>query len=635
MFDLVHRNKRIIQVVLAIVLLPFAFFGVDSYFRDRTSGQTVAKVGDYEISEQEFQNALRERQEQLRNMAGGRIDPSVLDSAELRFSVLEMLVRQRVLIGQAVRSGMTITPDELRGYITQAPAFQEDGKFSLARYEQLLKGRGETPTMFENRVRQDLLLSRLSDAFAESSFAPRTVAEKLLRITEQQREVSRAVLSPEKFAAAIRLEEDAAKKYYDARPDEFRIPEQVRVEYVALSIDALMPKQVDAADLRKYYDEHQRQFGVPELRQASHILIAADKSAAPEARQKARARAEEISAEVKKNPASFAEAAKKYSQDPGSAAKGGDLGSFSRGSMGKELKAFEDAVFSMKEGEISSPVESEYGYHVIRVTGVTPPQMRSLEQVRGEIEKEVKKQAGARQFAELAEKFNNAVFEQPDSLKAAADLIKDAPRQSGWITRSRAEDPQLNNPKLIQAIFSEDVRVNKRNTEAIEIAPGTIVAARVIEQKPSSIQPLEQVKAAIEKKLVQSRAHQLAVQEGRQQLEQLRQNKAPQIAWSAPQLVSRADPKGLAENVLRQVFRADAKNLPSYTGIEAPDGGFVLLKVTRVVEPEKIDRAQQKSLGEGLAQVLGEEQFAAYIASLKQKAKVEINKEQFEKRSER
>ena len=630
MFDLVHRNKRIIQVVLAIVLLPFAFFGVDSYFRDRTSGQTVAKVGDYEISEQEFQQAVRERQEQLRNMAGGRVDPALLDGPELRFSVLDALIRQRVLLAHALRAGLTITPDELRGYITQAPAFQEDGKFSLARYEQLLKGRGESATTFENRVRQDLLLSRLNEAFAESSFVSRTVAERLLRISEQQREMSRALISPEKFVASTRLEDDAAKKYYESRSDEFRLPEQVRVEYAVLSIESLLPQiQVDAAEVKKYYDEHQRQYGVPESRQASHILIAADKSAGNDARQKARARAEEIYNEVRKNPGSFAELARKHSQDPGSAAKGGDLGTFSRGSM---VKAFDDAVFGMKAGEISQPVETEYGYHIIRVTGITPAQMRTIDQARPEIEKELKKQIAGRQFAELAEKFNNTVFEQADSLKPAADLIKDTPRRSGWISRNAAEDAQLNNPKLIQAIFSEDVRVNKRNTEAIEIAPGTIISARVVEHKPSAMRPFEEVKPAIEKKLVQQRASQLAAQEGRQQLGELRQNKAPQITWSAPELVSRADAKGLTEPVLRQVFKADARNLPSYTGIEAPGGGFLLIKVTRVVEPEKIDRAQQKSLGEGLAQVLGEEQFAAYVASLKQKAKVEINKEHFEKR---
>jgi peptidyl-prolyl cis-trans isomerase D len=398
---------------------------------------------------------------------------------------------------------------------------------------------------------------------------------------------------------------------------------------VTLSLEALLPQiNVDAAEAKKYYDAHQQQFGVPESRQASHILIAVDKSANSEAKQKARAQAEQVSNDAKKNPASFPELAKKYSQDPGSAAKGGELGSFSRGSM---VKAFDDAVFGMKVGEISGPVESEYGYHIIRLTGITPGQTRSFEQVRPEIETELKKQVAARQFAELGEKLNNIVFEQSDSLKPAADLLKQTPRTSGWITRAAAPDAQLNNPKLIQAIFSEDVRANKRNTEAIEVAPGTIVAARVVEHKPSAMQPFDQVKTAIDKKLVEQRANQLAAQEGRQQLELLRQGKGPALSWSTPQLVSRTDTKGMPAVLARQVFKADAKNLPSYTGVEAPGGGYMLIKVTRVVEPEKIDRTQQNSLSEGLAQVVGEEQFGAYLASLKQKQKVQINKERFEK----
>jgi peptidyl-prolyl cis-trans isomerase D len=258
--------------------------------------------------------------------------------------------------------------------------------------------------------------------------------------------------------------------------------------------------------------------------------------------------------------------------------------------------------------------------------------MKTLDQARPEIEKELKKQLAGRRFAELAESFNNTVFEQSESLKPAADLLKVAPRASGWITRNTAEDAQLNNQKLLQAVFSEDVRVNKRNTEAIEIAPGTIVAARVIEHKPSALQPFAEVKAATEKKLVQNRANQLAAQEGRQQLEALRQGKAPQLSWDAPQLVSRQDPKGMPEPVLRQVFKADTIKLPSYTGVEAPGGGFMLIKVSRVEDSPKTDRVQQQSLSEGLSQLMGEEYFAAYLSSLKQRAKIKLDKEQFEKK---
>ncbi len=358
MFNLVERNKRIIQIILAIIILPFAFFGVDSYFRDSATGATVAKVGDSEISEQEFQQALRDRQEQMRSMSGGRVDAAFLDSPEMRFSVLEGLIQQRLLIRQGLKNGITVTDDQLRAYIAQAPVFQgDDGKFSMARYEQYLQAQNQNAAMFENRVRQDLILMQMSEAYQQSSFVSRTVAERLHRITEEQREVSRAVISTDKFASQVKIDADAARKYYESQQDEFRIPEQVRVEYVALSLEALLPQiQLEQAEVKKYYEEHQREFGVAETRQASHILIAADKTAGAEAREQAKTRAEEIAAELKQNPNKFAELAKKHSQDPGSAAKGGDLGTFSRGAM---VKAFDAAVFGMKPGDVSAPVETD------------------------------------------------------------------------------------------------------------------------------------------------------------------------------------------------------------------------------------------------------------------------------------
>jgi peptidyl-prolyl cis-trans isomerase D len=550
----------------------------------------------------------------------------------MRFSVLEGLIQQRLLIRQGLENGITVTDDQLRAYISQAPVFQEDGRFSMARYEQYLRAQNLNAAMFENRVRRDLVLMQMSEAYQQSNFVPRTVAERLHRITEEQREVSSAVISPDKFASQVKIEPEAASKYYDSNQDEFRIPEQVRVEYVTMSLDALMSQvQIEEAELRKYYEEHQREFGMPETRQASHILIAVDKSAGPEAKEKAKTQAEQIAAELKQNPNRFPELAKQHSQDPGSAARGGDLGTFSRGAM---TKAFDAAVFSMKPGEISPPVETEYGYHIIRVMSVTPGQVKGFEQVRPEIENELRKQRAGRRFAELAEQFNNTVFEQSDSLKPAAELIKQPTQKSAWITRTGTQEARLNNPKLIQAIFSEDVLVNKRNTEAIEISPGTIVSARVIEHQAARVQPFEEVKDAVQTKLIQSRSSQLATQHGREQLEALRQGKGTQPGWSTPQLVSRGDPKGLPEPALRQVFKADSAQLPHYDGVETP-GGYTLLRVTRIVEPQKIDTAQQKQLSESLAQIVGEEQFAVYLASLKAKAKVSLNKEQFEKNGER
>lgn len=630
MFDIVTKYKKWIMTVLFVLIIPpFALFGLEGYMRESATGTVIAKVGDYEISEREFQDALLNRQSMLRQVSGGRIDPALLDTPEQRQAVLENLVRQRVLLSHALEMGLTVTPEQVRAAIAQIPAFQENGQFSMELYQQYLRSRSQRAVSFENSVRQDVLLRMLAASYSDTTFVPRTVAERLLRITEQKREVASTVISPERFTDQVKLEADAAKKYYEANQDEFRIPEQVRVEYLALTGDTVQRQiQIDPAEVKQYYESNQRQFGAPETRQASHILIAVDNSASEDEKKKARALAEQVHAEVKKDPERFAELAKKHSQDPGSAAKGGELGTFTRGSM---VKAFDDAVFEMKVGEISPPVESEFGFHIIRVTGVTPGQARSFDEVRSEIEAELKKQRAGRLYAELAEKFNNMVFEQSDSLKPAAELLNQKPQQSGWITRRGAKEPELNNPKLLDAIFSDDVLLNKRNSEAVEVGQGTIVAARVIEHKPAAMRPFEEAKSEIEKKLVQMRASQLAAQEGRKQLEALRQGKNVQVSWDAPQVVSRTDPQGFPAPILRQVFKADAEKLPSYTGIEAPNGGFMLLKVTRVIEPEKIDRAQQKSLSEGLAQVLGEEQFTAYVTSLKQKADVSLNKELIER----
>lgn len=631
MFDFVHKNKRLIMIGLFVLIIPpFALFGIDSYFHgmDRSAG--LAKVGKHNITQQEFNQALRERQDAIQRMTGGKAPPELLDNPELRFAVLDELIRQRLLLDRALHVGMTISDQQLQSVIGDLPILQDAGKFSFERYEQFLRSQGMTPAIFESRLRQDLLQQHIVNAYIGSGFIPRSVVERLVRISEQQREVSQFTVAPDKFLPQVKLDADAARKYYDGHQDEFRIPEQLRVEYVVLSADSLLSQmQIDPAEVRKYYEGHLDQYGTREERQASHILIAADAAGGTEAKQKARARAEELYNQLKQKPASFADLARQHSQDPGSAAKGGDLGFFGRGSM---VEAFEDAVFKMKVGDVSAPVESPYGFHIIRLAAVKPGRVRSFDEVRGQIETEFRKQQAGRRFAEIAENFNNVVFEQSESLKPAADLAKSGMQQSGWITRGHAGDTRLNNPKLLQAIFSEDVLKNQRNTEAVEVAPGVLVAARLLERKAASVQPFNDVSAAIVRKLTLQQAAQLAVQEGRALLEKLKQGKDVQVAWAASSLVSRAEPKGLSQPVLQQVFKADTGKLPAYTGVENPQGGFALLRISRVVEPEKAAADRQKPLAEGLAQVVAQEEMAAYVASLKQKADVKISKEQLEKK---
>lgn len=628
MFDFVHKNKKLMQLMLAIIILPFAFFGIDSYFQKGSGGDVVATVGDYKVSQGEFAMALRERQEMLQRMSGGRVDPAMLDSTELRFSVVDNLVQQRLLMDRAVRAGFVITDRQVQDIVGNVEAFRENGKFSYARYEELLKGQGMTPVIFEQRMRQDLLVDHVTHPYTASAFVSRAEAALLQRITDQQREISHVVLGADRFLSQVKLDADAARKYYDSHQDEFRVPEQVRIEFVTLSADGLLAQmQPSAAEVRKAYDENLKRFEVKESRQASHILITAD--ASPEAKKKAKARADELYAQLKKNPKDFAELAKKNSQDPGSATNGGDLGFFERGAM---VKSFDDAVFSMKAGEISAPVESEFGYHIIRLTAVRGGKGKTFEEARPEIEAELKKQLAGRKFAEMAEAFSNTLFEQSDSLKAAADLVKVAPQKSGWMARSSGDNTTLGNQKLLQAVFSEDVLKNKRNTEAVEVAPGVLVGARIAEHKPAAIQPFDQVSGALVKKLTLQQASQLAAQDGRAKLEALKQGKDAQVAWSTPLLAGRGDPKGIPVEVLRQAFKADVSKLPAYAGAEAAGGGYTLVRISKVQEATEGAKDKQNTIAQTLRQVAGQAELAAYLASLKQKSEVNVRKDVVEKK---
>jgi len=627
MYNLIHNHKKLIQIILAIVFLPFAFFGIDSYFRAGDRSDSIATVGGQPVTEQEFALALQERQNYLQRMVGGRMDPALLDSSELRFAVLESIVRQRLLINQAARGGLLVSDQQLQQLISEQPAFQEDGRFSHARYEELLRRQNMTPIGFENGLRRDLMMERVSNAYRATAIVPNTVAERLLRLSFQQREVSQSVLAPENFASQVKLEAGAAKQYYDAHQNEFQLAEQARLDYLVLALDAVAAQvEVSADEVKQFYEQNLKQYAQGDERQASHILIAVDAKASAAEKQAARAKAGQLLQQARQNPAGFTELARKNSQDPGSAAKGGDLGWFPRGAM---TKPFDDVVFQMKAGEIAGPVESEFGYHIIRLTAVKG---RGLDDVKQQVALDLKRQKAGKKFSELAEQFNNLVFEQGESLKPAADALKLAIQTSSWVSRSGSDNKLLNNQKLLQAVFAEDAVRNKRNSEVVDVGNNTLVAARVSEYKPASVRPFEEVSAGITNRLTLQQAAQLAATRGRELLAKLKQGEAAAIAWSGAKLISRENAQGYAGPVLVGVFKADAGKLPAYAGIENAQGGFVLLKITRVVEAEAVDVARRKAASEELHQILGQEEFDAYVASLKLRADIKVQKERLEKK---
>ena len=624
MFDAVRNNKRIVQVFLALITLPFAFFGVESYVRSAGTGDDLAKIGDVKITQQQFQNALREQQDRIRAQAGAQFDPKMLDTPEARKAILDDLVDQRLLMLEASKKKMFVSDEAIRRTVGSIDAFKIDGKFSTERYEAALRGQGMSPVGFEAQLRQDLTLQQLAGAIGQSGITARTVTDRVLSMQTEKREVAEYRLGLDNYLDKVKLADGAAQKFYDENAKQFEVPEQAKAEYVVLSVDTIGAQlAVTEAEVKAWYDEHKDKFQQAEERRASHILIASDKLG----KDKAKAKAEEVFKEVQKNPAAFADLAKKNSDDPGSAAKGGDLGFFGRGMM---VKPFEDATLKLKEGEISGIVESDFGFHIIKLTGIHAAKEKPLAEVKGEIEAELKKAASSRKFAEAAEAFSNMVYEQPDSLKPVAEKFKLTIKQSDWLGRqANPANGPLGNAKVLAAVFSEDSIKSKRNTETVEIATNTLVAARLVEHKPAALLPFDSVKANIESLLKRQEAQVLAKKDGEAKLEVVKKGD-DKLVWGAPKSVSHIDAKLIPPVAAPAIFKMDTAKLPSYTGVELPGVGYAIFRLNKLESGDKLDDARKKSMLTQLANLSAQEEMQVYLASLRSRYKVEINQSALE-----
>jgi peptidyl-prolyl cis-trans isomerase D len=634
MFDFVTKHKRWLQgALLVLIVPPFALFGIEYYFQNSGTGGAVATVGNTRISEFEYGQSLRQAQERMREMMQNNADPAILNSPQFRESVLNEMVDRSVLVSHARKAGLAVSRPDLQKVIAQLEAFHDDtGKFSIDRYRTLLRNQGMTEAVFEDNLRTGVILGQLQGVYAGSGFVPDSVVERMVRIREQEREVSQVVFNPADYLKQARVTPADAEKYYNEHKAEFQIPERVKIEYVLLTLEAAEAAvQVSDEELRAVYEQgREARFSTPEERHASHILITAPATASAEDKAKAKALAEDILSQVKAAPAKFADLARKHSQDPGSAEKGGDLGSFGRGLM---VKPFDDALFAMKPGEIAGPVETQYGYHIIRLDGIKGGQVTPFEKVKAQIADEVRKAKAGKAFSEAAEKFNDMVYEQYDSLKPAADAFKLTIQKTDWVSRAGGNaNPLLNNDKLLAALFSDEVLKNKHNTSAIEVQANTMLAARVTDHQPAAPLPIAEVRADIQNHLAAEAATRQAEADGKAALEALQKGDTTKVkaAWSAPQMVSLQKRQGLHAEASQAVFSADASKLPVYVGVPAPQGRYVIYRISRVKDVETVDPAQKKALARQLAQMAGQEQFQAYLASLRSRTDVKIDRKKLE-----
>ena len=626
MFDFVNRKKRVVQVIMGLAVLPFLFWGVESY-RNMDDEGYVAIVDGEEIPRREYEQALRDHHERMRAMLGANFNSAMLDSFEVKNSVLERLIQQRLLRREAISNGFVVLDSQLIKTIRDVPAFQRNNKFSKQQYEELLRNQGLTPTIFESRVRQELLLQQLLDGYSENGFVPKKVAEKVKYLSEVQREVNQSKIEPEQFLSQVTPEEADIIAYYEKHKTDFYLPERMRIEYLVLSLDEVAKNEtVSDEAINAYFAEHQDEFSQPEERKASHILISISPDASEDEKRLAREKAENILEQVKQHPEQFGEVAKEHSDDPGSATRGGDLGFFGRGVM---VKSFEDKIFSMQLGEISDIVETDFGLHIIQLTDIKEEKRPSLEEVREQIENKLKLQMVGSVFGEIAEDFRNIVYEQSDSLQAAAEKFELTIQQSDWITRNSIEPSIIANEKLLSAIFSDDAISNQRNTEAIEVQPDTWVSARIIEHKPATAQSLIMVKDQIIEKLKKQMAEAKAIEEGEAKLARLQAGEDADVSWDEAKQVSYIQSQGQDHEILRAIFRAETNHLPVYIGAVNPRGGFNLIRINKVIEPDPAEETKLNNFSKQLQQMITQEEVSSYLAGLRKQYDVKVKQDSF------
>ncbi|MGC4394167.1 SurA N-terminal domain-containing protein [Hydrogenophaga sp. T2] len=627
MFDIIRDRKKFLMGFLLILIIPsFVLFGVEGYTRFNEGGAAVASVDGKKIKRAEWDQAHRQEVERLRAMVPN-IDSALLDSDIARYESLERLVRQRVLAAAVAKLNL-YTPDqrlarELQQNQAIASLRKPDGSLDVEAYRQLLSRQGMTPEIFEASVRADLSQRQVLQGVQATGFASSAMARATLNAFFEQRELRVKTFTARDFAARVNPSDADIEAFYQQNQALFQAPEQADVEYLVLDAAALQKGiSISEADLRSYYDQNASQLSGAEERRASHILLSVPNGATPEQKAEVRKKAEALLAEARANPAKFAELAKANSQDPGSAANGGDLDFFGKGAM---VPPFEQAVFALRKGQISDIVETDFGFHIIQLTDIKAPPVKSFAELRPQLEAQLRQQQAQRQYAEAADTFSNLVYEQPQSLQPAAERLKLTVQTAKGVLRTPAtgQTGPLANARLLGALFAPESISSKRNTEAIDVGGSQLVAARIVEHRPAHTQPLAEVREQARSRLVAQRAAELAKEEAEKQLAAWKGG-ADAAAMGPVLKVSRETAPSIDPRVLDAALAADPKALPAWIGVPLGQQGHAVVQVVKVLPRAEVPAERQAQEVQQVGQGWSGAESEAYYETLKARFKARI-----------
>lgn len=626
MFDSVRKHSKIMMILMFLLIIPaFVLVGVDGFSRISALADSVASINGHSITQTEWDNAHKMQVERVR-ASNPNVDIKLLDSPDARYLTLENLVRERVLQAQVLNAHWFTTDNRLGAELRSNPVIASlrhaDGSFDKERYQQIAAAQGLTTEGLEASIRQQLSLRNIEQAVPSSAITSPALARVALNAFFERREVQITNFSTPDYLTKVSPTDADIEAFYKSSAKQLEVPETATVEYVVLDLDNVKKSiTLNEKDVKSYYDNNAAKFTEKEERRASHILINAPKDMPAADRKKAREQADALLAQVRKTPASFADVAKKNSQDPGSAPNGGDLNYFAKGAM---VKAFEEAVFVMKTGDISDVVESDFGFHIIKLTDIKGGKQRSFEELKATIEADLKTQEAQKKFPEVAEAFTNAVYEQSDNLKAVAERFKLEIRTADKLTRKPAAGNKgaLTNAKLLTAIFSSDSIEKKRNTEAVEVAPQQLAAARITQYQAAHVPPLADIRDQVKNRLVLRQAADMAKKEGAEKMAQWKTNAPANLPAST--IVTREGQPTVPNQLMDAVLQADISKLPAWIGVDLGNRGYAVVRLSQVLPRAPSETANAVQEQQQFGQMLARAENMAYQKLLERRYKTEI-----------
>ena len=603
----------IAKTIIGVIVVLMALTGFDAIIQSTSNSQNAADVNGEKITQSSLNAAVDMQRRQLIQQFGKDFDASLLDDKLLRQASLDSLVDRTLLLQGAKEAGMGFSDASLDQLILQTPAFQVDGKFNAARFDQILQQQGMGRMEFRERLKQDVLVSQLQASLAASNFVTDAELENFVRLDKQTRDFASQTLHID--TKSIDISDDELKAYYDEHKDQYMSPEQVVVEYVELRKESFFA-QAEASDeeLQALYQKEIA--NMAEQRRAAHILLEVNDKLSDE---QAKAKLAEVAERLKQGE-DFAKLAEEVSQDPGSASNGGDLGFAGPGVYDPE---FEKSLYALKKDEVSAPVRSSFGWHLIKLLDVQAPEVPSFDSLKAKLEREVKAQQVEQRFVEAAKELEEASFEASDLAQPAQELGLQV-QTSGAFGREGGEGVAANR-QVVQAAFSPEVLEDGANSGAIELDPDTTLVLRVKEHKKPTLLPLEEVSAGIRDTLSRKKASEAAKAEGEALLAQLRDGGASGKDWKVVEAATRSQ-EGVEPEVLQALFRMakpeDGKS--SFAGLTLNNGDYVVLRLDGVGQAKAELSAEEKaSYRRFLASRAGQQDFAAYREQLKESADIE------------